>query len=144
MAWRIPWTVAGSLHLYLWLYGGLSPTRLYSPWGCKQSDTTEQLSLHFTSYCLWSKSLSADPSLVYAQEAFAELLKTMTPWVPCSHSPHPPPPPHPPQRPIKTESLGLGPGPGCFLENDSVDAKLQSGLRTLGRLLLKRGVLLPL
>ena len=28
LAWRIPW--------------------LYSPWGCKESDMTEQLSLHFT------------------------------------------------------------------------------------------------
>ena len=46
---------------------------------------------HFTSYCLWSKSLSADPSPVYAQEAFEELLKTMTPWVPHSHSLHPHP-----------------------------------------------------
>ena len=31
LAWRIPWTL------------------LYSPWGCTESDTTEQLSLHFTS-----------------------------------------------------------------------------------------------
>ena len=30
LAWRITWTI-------------------YSPWGCKESDTTEQLSLHFTS-----------------------------------------------------------------------------------------------
>ena len=30
-AWRIPWTV-------------------YSPWGHKELDTTERLSLHFTSY----------------------------------------------------------------------------------------------
>ena len=33
LAWRIPWTV-------------------YSPWGHKESDTTEQLSLHFNFTCL--------------------------------------------------------------------------------------------
>ena len=32
LAWRIPWTEAA---------GGL-----YSPWGCKELDTTEQLSTH--------------------------------------------------------------------------------------------------
>ena len=32
LAWTIPWTE--------------QPDRLYSPWGCKESDTTEQLSLH--------------------------------------------------------------------------------------------------
>lgn len=47
-------------------------------------------------------------------------------------------------RSIKSESLGLGPGPGGFLENDLVDTELQSGLRMLDLLLLKRGVLLPL
>ena len=31
LAWRIPWTE--------------EPGRLYSPWGCKESDMTEQLSL---------------------------------------------------------------------------------------------------
>ena len=36
LAWRIPWTV-------------------YSPWGCKESDTTEQLSLSFLkSNLYWS------------------------------------------------------------------------------------------
>ena len=34
LAWRIPWTEEpGGLH--------------YSPWGCKESDTTEQLHFHF-------------------------------------------------------------------------------------------------
>ena len=32
LVWRIPWTE--------------EPGRLYSPWGCKESDTTEQLSLN--------------------------------------------------------------------------------------------------
>ena len=33
LSWRIPWTV-------------------YNPWGCKESDTTEWLSLHFLKICL--------------------------------------------------------------------------------------------
>ena len=39
LAWRIPWTE--------------EPGGLYSPWGHKESDTTEQLTLHFISW--WSK-----------------------------------------------------------------------------------------
>ena len=33
LAWKIPWTE--------------EPDRLYSPWGCKESDTTEQLHVDF-------------------------------------------------------------------------------------------------
>ena len=32
LAWKTPWTE--------------EPGRLYSPWGCKESDTTERLSIH--------------------------------------------------------------------------------------------------
>ena len=32
LAWKMPWAE--------------KPGRLYSPWGCKESDTTEQLTLH--------------------------------------------------------------------------------------------------
>ena len=43
LAWRLPWTEELG--------------RLYSPWGHKESDSTEQLSLHFTSclFSLWAK-----------------------------------------------------------------------------------------
>ena len=33
LAWKIPWTE--------------EPGRLYSPWGCKESDRTERLHFHF-------------------------------------------------------------------------------------------------
>ena len=33
---------------YLLQYSGLENSMLYSPWGCKESDMTERLSLHFT------------------------------------------------------------------------------------------------
>ena len=35
LAWRIPWTE--------------EPGGPHSPWGCKESDMTERLTLHFTS-----------------------------------------------------------------------------------------------
>ena len=34
LAWKIPWME--------------EPGRLHSPWGCKESDTTEQLHFHFS------------------------------------------------------------------------------------------------
>ena len=39
LAWKIPWTE--------------EPGRLYSPWGHKDSDTTERL--HYTSLTLWKE-----------------------------------------------------------------------------------------
>ena len=36
LAWRIPWTE--------------EPGRVYNPWGCKELDTTEQLSLIYSIY----------------------------------------------------------------------------------------------
>ena len=41
LAWKIPWTE--------------EPGRLYSPWGCKESDMTERLHFHFP--CTTYKSL---------------------------------------------------------------------------------------
>ena len=38
LAWRIPWTE--------------EPGRLYSPWGCKESDMTEKLNFHFSLFIL--------------------------------------------------------------------------------------------
>ena len=40
LAWRIPWTE--------------EPGGLYSPWGCKELDMTEQLTLHTTDTCFWA------------------------------------------------------------------------------------------
>ena len=40
LAWRMPWMV--------------EPAGLYSPWGCKESDTTERLILVFHSKFYWS------------------------------------------------------------------------------------------
>ena len=37
LAWKIPWME--------------EPGRLYSPWGCKELDTTEQLHFHFSLSC---------------------------------------------------------------------------------------------
>ena len=48
LAWKIPWTE--------------EPGRLYSPWGRKESDTTEQLHFHF--YALEKEM--ATPSSVLA------------------------------------------------------------------------------
>ena len=38
LAWKIPWTE--------------EPDRLYSPWGRKESDTTERLHFHFSLSCI--------------------------------------------------------------------------------------------
>ena len=40
LAWRIPWTE--------------EPGGLYSPWGCKELDMTEQLTLHTIDTCFWA------------------------------------------------------------------------------------------
>ena len=40
LAWRIPWTE--------------EPGGLYSPWGCKELDMTEQLTLHTIDICFWA------------------------------------------------------------------------------------------
>ena len=44
LAWKIPWTE--------------EPVRLYSPWGRKESDTTERLHFHFLyNFCMHSYAI---------------------------------------------------------------------------------------
>ena len=50
LAWKIPWME--------------EPNRLYSPWGCKESDMTERL--HFLSF------------KTSVEEAFADIVETAT------------------------------------------------------------------
>ena len=45
----------GEGNSYPFQFSGLENSMDYSPWGCKDSDTTEQLSLHFTSISLRRK-----------------------------------------------------------------------------------------
>ena len=50
MTWKIP----GEGKSYPLQYSGLeNSVDWYSPWGCKESDTTERLPLHFMYVCIF-------------------------------------------------------------------------------------------
>ena len=51
LAWKIPWTSEP---------GGLLSMGSQSPWGCKESDTTERLHFHFN-FILQNKQLKTAP-----------------------------------------------------------------------------------
>ena len=69
-------------------YSGLENSMDYSPWGCKESDTTEGLSLHFTSQRCSKPVPKTLPSITWNLEEI-RILRLPTPgtwyqsWAPC-------------------------------------------------------------